>query len=670
SALLAALQTYAGTIKAGTSERVSIDARVSAYTERFERNVIEAGIRAGTKTNEDLLAFDRSKLAGLNTSSEEYLQRLNAINSTQNEIFNDLQDEQQEKWDKGLITTAQLLNWYKGLRDDLLADNPDLAENVTNAVDQLELRAVDERDSRMMSDYSSGKVAPGDFIVYAQAARGRYEKGTSQFREWDERLDEAKDRAIEDSILYRYDLSQRYAQLEKFVKDHGKAPTGGVSTSTSKRTVWNGERWVTRTSTTNTPYGPSPSEQKAWAKLQVEVNDAKREMAQIAKKMDRQAGGWVSTDDAIGYYQKMKNRYAPGSSEWYAVQAKLDGLNSQKHAEAVMAKQGIRISYPRVSSERRELGSGGSGVWGPAKGGGRGGDGKDRKDGKGDRRRDAAGGDDDIDVDTFMRALAKVESGGRYDAVNKSSGAYGKYQIMPANWPGWAQKFLGDKNAKPTPENQEAVARAKLKALHRWLGDWRAVAHWWLTGGSDKQGHRDPSTWSSSSKAYVDKVFGKLGKGPTSRVVATGGGGARQFYSGAGAGGGQYAASPMRSGGGGATLSAGGRDGGGRGDRQGKGKGDGGGRADEEDRGRLRNPLNFPRGYDGRQFEDFYSAFLDAWQSGEDTFVDYGRGRPVAYFIPVDPDNRIDLMEELDERRVGYYIEKSRAYLNPNGSPT
>ena len=36
---------------------------------------------------------------------------------------------------------------------------------------------------------------------------------------------------------------------------------------------------------------------------------------------------------------------------------------------------------------------------------------------------------------TFMEALATVESGGRYTARNPTSGAYGRYQIMPSNWP-------------------------------------------------------------------------------------------------------------------------------------------------------------------------------------------------------------------------------------------
>ena len=36
-------------------------------------------------------------------------------------------------------------------------------------------------------------------------------------------------------------------------------------------------------------------------------------------------------------------------------------------------------------------------------------------------------------ITRFMAALGAVESNGRYDAVNATSGAIGKYQILPAN---------------------------------------------------------------------------------------------------------------------------------------------------------------------------------------------------------------------------------------------
>ena len=106
-------------------------------------------------------------------------------------------------------------------------------------------------------------------------------------------------------------------------------------------------------------------------------------------------------------------------------------------------------------------------------------------------------------IDTFLRALGQVESGGNYYARNTSSGAYGKYQIMPSNWPGWAEKYLGDASAPMSPTNQEIVAKGKVHDLHHWLGSWPVVAHWWLTGSSSK----DVSSWSSYSRSYVDKVM-------------------------------------------------------------------------------------------------------------------------------------------------------------------
>jgi hypothetical protein len=106
-------------------------------------------------------------------------------------------------------------------------------------------------------------------------------------------------------------------------------------------------------------------------------------------------------------------------------------------------------------------------------------------------------------INKFMNAIGEIESGGRYDARNKSSGAYGKYQIMPSNWPGWAKKYIGDAKAAQTPQNQERVARGKFTDLWKWLDSWPAVAHWWLTGSSE----RDPSKWSAFSAKYVAKVM-------------------------------------------------------------------------------------------------------------------------------------------------------------------
>ena len=102
----------------------------------------------------------------------------------------------------------------------------------------------------------------------------------------------------------------------------------------------------------------------------------------------------------------------------------------------------------------------------------------------------------------FMGALAHQESGGRYDARNRTSGAYGKYQIMPFNWPSWARRYLRHSRAPQTPRNQERVAAGRLMDLYRAYGAWDRTAYWWLTG---KKGPR--STWSRYASNYVNNVM-------------------------------------------------------------------------------------------------------------------------------------------------------------------
>ena len=101
----------------------------------------------------------------------------------------------------------------------------------------------------------------------------------------------------------------------------------------------------------------------------------------------------------------------------------------------------------------------------------------------------------------FMYAMGQVESGGNYRARNSSSGAYGKYQILPSNWPSWARQYLGNANAPQTPANQDRVAAGKMTSLHNWLGNWRRTAYWWLTGSSRTSG------WSSYATSYVNRIM-------------------------------------------------------------------------------------------------------------------------------------------------------------------
>jgi hypothetical protein len=103
----------------------------------------------------------------------------------------------------------------------------------------------------------------------------------------------------------------------------------------------------------------------------------------------------------------------------------------------------------------------------------------------------------------FMWAMAGQESGWDYYARNQSSGAFGKYQIMPANWPAWAAEYVGDRRADQTPWNQERVAYGKLRDLYGWLGSWKRVAYWWLTGSDERREKR----WSGYALDYVRNIM-------------------------------------------------------------------------------------------------------------------------------------------------------------------
>jgi Transglycosylase-like domain len=102
----------------------------------------------------------------------------------------------------------------------------------------------------------------------------------------------------------------------------------------------------------------------------------------------------------------------------------------------------------------------------------------------------------------FMQAVGRVESGGNYTARNRTSGAYGRYQIIPSSWRAWADRYLGSPNARPTRANQDTVAAAKMRALYNGLRSWRRVAYSWLTGSSRSSG------WSYFATRYVNRVMG------------------------------------------------------------------------------------------------------------------------------------------------------------------
>ena len=96
----------------------------------------------------------------------------------------------------------------------------------------------------------------------------------------------------------------------------------------------------------------------------------------------------------------------------------------------------------------------------------------------------------------LIRAIAGKESGGNYGAVNRDSGALGKYQIMPSNIAGpggWDKEALGrnitTQQFLSTPKLQEAIARYKLSKYFDQFGAAGAASAWY--SGS-------PTKWKTS----------------------------------------------------------------------------------------------------------------------------------------------------------------------------
>lgn len=108
----------------------------------------------------------------------------------------------------------------------------------------------------------------------------------------------------------------------------------------------------------------------------------------------------------------------------------------------------------------------------------------------------------------FMWGLAGQESGWNYYARNPNSGAFGRYQVMPDNWTSWSRRYLDRGWHDQSPLNQELVVRAKIAALYAWLGDWRRVAYWWLSGNTDS----NRSNWTAVGKRYVDNVMSLMSR--------------------------------------------------------------------------------------------------------------------------------------------------------------
>ena len=129
------------------------------------------------------------------------------------------------------------------------------------------------------------------------------------------------------------------------------------------------------------------------------------------------------------------------------------------------------------------------------------------------------------EFDKFVNTIGQKESSGRYGAVNKYSGALGKYQIMPSNINGrnrgWDYEALGrdvsTQQFLSSPEIQEKVARYKLQQYYNKYGPAGASIAWYAGPGAAnryvKTGKASTNTqaWGFPSIAsYMQSITGSM----------------------------------------------------------------------------------------------------------------------------------------------------------------
>ena len=120
------------------------------------------------------------------------------------------------------------------------------------------------------------------------------------------------------------------------------------------------------------------------------------------------------------------------------------------------------------------------------------------------------------EFESLVNAIGGQESGGNYGAVNGRTGASGKYQIMSDNWPSWAEEAGLSADAPMTPENQEIVARHKLREYYDKYGARGAAIAWYGGEGalnySDEALNRKQGNGNEPSiNEYANDVMSRMG---------------------------------------------------------------------------------------------------------------------------------------------------------------
>ena len=118
----------------------------------------------------------------------------------------------------------------------------------------------------------------------------------------------------------------------------------------------------------------------------------------------------------------------------------------------------------------------------------------------------------------FVNAITGQESGGNYNARNSSSGAMGRYQIMPSNIAGsggWDKEALGynisSQQFMSNPKLQDAIARYKLQQYFNKYGPRGAAIAWYAGPGMvGRAGNKSQGAYPTINQ-YANSILKRMG---------------------------------------------------------------------------------------------------------------------------------------------------------------
>lgn len=112
-----------------------------------------------------------------------------------------------------------------------------------------------------------------------------------------------------------------------------------------------------------------------------------------------------------------------------------------------------------------------------------------------------------VDVNKMAAAIHAHECPLRYDCRGKD-GEYGAYQIIMSYWPTLSRQAFGDVRP-PTPENQDAVAKAQIRKLASQGRTVREIALIWNGGNTREKRGISKGGIPYDTGAYADWVVRK-----------------------------------------------------------------------------------------------------------------------------------------------------------------